>query len=94
MSSAKKKFEILKLRIFFYFEFFFLVLVPEPYLISACVTTLSALRTVALRHIYLIHEYSKCTVCTIIQSTVKIYYLGVFFILTQPMPTRMLTGMK
>ena len=32
----------------------FSVLVPEPYLISACVTTLSALRTVALRHIYLI----------------------------------------
>ena len=49
-----KKIKILKLRIFFYLEFFFSVLVPEPYMISACVTTLSALRTVTLRHIYLI----------------------------------------
>ena len=50
---GKKKF---KIEIFYFFEFFFSVLVPEPYMISACVTTLSALRTVALRHIYLIRQ--------------------------------------
>ena len=48
-----KKIQNFEIEIFFYFEFFS-VLVPEPYLISARVTTLSALRTVALRHIYLI----------------------------------------
>ena len=51
---CQEKFKILKVRLFILGNFFFSALVPEPYLISACMMTLSALRTVALRHIYLI----------------------------------------
>ena len=57
LSSTKKKIQNFEIEIFFIYLDFFFSVVPKPYLISARVTTLSALRTVALRHIYLIVNY-------------------------------------
>ena len=51
---GQKNTQNFEIEIFFTLKSFFSVLVPEPFLISAGVTTLSALRTFALRHIYLI----------------------------------------
>ena len=53
---GKKIFFFVTLKFFHFIRTFFFVLATKP-LISACGTTLLALRTVALRHIYFIYLY-------------------------------------